>query len=170
MVLSSKVDSWGKYLRCSPLWSNIATPRPIIIISICAEHRLELQNTVMLGWKIWYRVIMIHNCLFCSHYSMWNESFRIVLILFQPCNNPACLYLHSIGADEDSFGKDEVAAVHTRYHVTCSTFFLFSLPHVIFLFSAFVRSVLKGKIYIFLHLDEQVHASSNKLQFLVTDI
>ncbi|KAL1532793.1 RING-type E3 ubiquitin transferase [Salvia divinorum] len=34
-----------------------------------------------------------------------------------PCNNPACLYLHSIGADEDSFGKDEVAAVHTRSRV-----------------------------------------------------
>ncbi|KAK4430847.1 putative general negative regulator of transcription C16 [Sesamum alatum] len=34
-----------------------------------------------------------------------------------PCNNPTCLYLHSIGADEDSFGKDEVAAVHTRNRV-----------------------------------------------------
>ncbi|KAL3820086.1 hypothetical protein ACJIZ3_005991 [Penstemon smallii] len=34
-----------------------------------------------------------------------------------PCNNAACLYLHSIGADEDSFGKDEVAAVHTRSRV-----------------------------------------------------
>ncbi|KAL3649775.1 hypothetical protein CASFOL_006178 [Castilleja foliolosa] len=34
-----------------------------------------------------------------------------------PCNNPACLYLHSIGADDDSFGKDEVAAVHTRSRV-----------------------------------------------------
>ncbi|XP_073297475.1 uncharacterized protein [Primulina huaijiensis] len=34
-----------------------------------------------------------------------------------PCNNPTCLYLHSIGADEDSFGKDEVAAVHTRSRV-----------------------------------------------------
>ncbi|KAK4436040.1 putative general negative regulator of transcription C16 [Sesamum alatum] len=34
-----------------------------------------------------------------------------------PCNNPACLYLHSIGSDEDSFGKDEVAAVHTRSRV-----------------------------------------------------
>ncbi|KAL0289714.1 UNVERIFIED_CONTAM: General negative regulator of transcription subunit [Sesamum calycinum] len=34
-----------------------------------------------------------------------------------PCNNHACLYLHSIGADEDSFGKDEVAAVHTRSRV-----------------------------------------------------
>ncbi|KAL0291185.1 UNVERIFIED_CONTAM: General negative regulator of transcription subunit [Sesamum calycinum] len=41
-----------------------------------------------------------------------------------PCNNHACLYLHSIGADEDSFGKDEVAAVHTRY---LRTTFLFSL-------------------------------------------
>ncbi|XP_011077033.1 uncharacterized protein LOC105161135 [Sesamum indicum] len=34
-----------------------------------------------------------------------------------PCNNPACLYLHSIGANEDSFGKYEVAAVHTRSRV-----------------------------------------------------
>lgn len=34
-----------------------------------------------------------------------------------PCNNPACLYLHTIGAEEDSFGKDEVAAVHTRNRV-----------------------------------------------------
>ncbi|XAR56108.1 hypothetical protein NMG60_11036440 [Bertholletia excelsa] len=34
-----------------------------------------------------------------------------------PCNNPACLYLHSIGAEEDSFGKDEEAAVHTRNRV-----------------------------------------------------
>ncbi|KAI3520059.1 hypothetical protein L1887_09280 [Cichorium endivia] len=34
-----------------------------------------------------------------------------------PCNNPACLYLHSIGAEEDSFGKDEIAAVHTRNRV-----------------------------------------------------
>ncbi|KAI3459024.1 hypothetical protein Pfo_015687 [Paulownia fortunei] len=34
-----------------------------------------------------------------------------------PCNNPACLYLHSLGADDDSFGKDEVAAVHTRSRV-----------------------------------------------------
>ncbi|GJU77072.1 putative zinc finger, RING/FYVE/PHD-type containing protein [Tanacetum coccineum] len=33
------------------------------------------------------------------------------------CNNPACLYLHTMGADEDSFGKDEVAAVHTRNRV-----------------------------------------------------
>ncbi|XP_024991457.1 uncharacterized protein LOC112525527 isoform X1 [Cynara cardunculus var. scolymus] len=34
-----------------------------------------------------------------------------------PCNNPACLYLHTVGAEEDSFGKDEVAAVHTRNRV-----------------------------------------------------
>ncbi|KAI3705169.1 hypothetical protein L1987_75402 [Smallanthus sonchifolius] len=34
-----------------------------------------------------------------------------------PCNNVACLYLHSIGAEEDSFGKDETAAVHTRNRV-----------------------------------------------------
>ncbi|XP_055810145.1 uncharacterized protein LOC129880151 isoform X2 [Solanum dulcamara] len=34
-----------------------------------------------------------------------------------PCNNPSCLYLHSLGADEDSFGKDEVAAIHTRSRV-----------------------------------------------------
>ncbi|KAL3523409.1 hypothetical protein ACH5RR_016243 [Cinchona calisaya] len=34
-----------------------------------------------------------------------------------PCNNPTCLYLHNIGADEDSFGKDELAAVHTRTRV-----------------------------------------------------
>ncbi|EPS71252.1 hypothetical protein M569_03506, partial [Genlisea aurea] len=34
-----------------------------------------------------------------------------------PCNNPSCLYLHNLGADEDSFGKDEVAAVHTRNRV-----------------------------------------------------
>ncbi|GER42535.1 RNA binding (RRM/RBD/RNP motifs) family protein [Striga asiatica] len=33
------------------------------------------------------------------------------------CNNPACLYLHAIGSDEDSFGKDEVAAVQTRSRV-----------------------------------------------------
>ncbi|PWA39996.1 nucleotide-binding alpha-beta plait domain, Zinc finger, RING/FYVE/PHD-type [Artemisia annua] len=37
--------------------------------------------------------------------------------LRQPCNNVACLYLHSIGAEEDSFGKDEIAAVHTRNRV-----------------------------------------------------
>ncbi|XP_076893578.1 uncharacterized protein LOC143545608 [Bidens hawaiensis] len=34
-----------------------------------------------------------------------------------PCNNPVCLYLHTIGAEEDSFGKDEAAAVHTRNRV-----------------------------------------------------
>lgn len=34
----------------------------------------------------------------------------------QPCNNITCLYLHNIGAEEDSFGKDEIAAVHTRYY------------------------------------------------------
>ncbi|XP_052205945.1 uncharacterized protein LOC127810473 [Diospyros lotus] len=34
-----------------------------------------------------------------------------------PCTNPTCLYLHSIGAEEDSFGKDEEAAVHTRNRV-----------------------------------------------------
>ncbi|XP_059309131.1 uncharacterized protein LOC132060223 isoform X1 [Lycium ferocissimum] len=34
-----------------------------------------------------------------------------------PCSNPSCLYLHSIGADEDSFGKDDVAAIHTRNRV-----------------------------------------------------
>ncbi|KAL6565342.1 hypothetical protein OROGR_002293 [Orobanche gracilis] len=34
-----------------------------------------------------------------------------------PCNNPACLYLHIIGSEEDSFGKDEVAAVQTRSRV-----------------------------------------------------
>ncbi|XP_057476784.1 uncharacterized protein LOC130764511 isoform X2 [Actinidia eriantha] len=34
-----------------------------------------------------------------------------------PCINSACLYLHSIGADEDSFSKDEEAAVHTRNRV-----------------------------------------------------
>ncbi|XP_042001087.1 putative general negative regulator of transcription C16C9.04c isoform X2 [Salvia splendens] len=33
------------------------------------------------------------------------------------CNNPACLYLHSIGPDEDSFGKDEDAAEYTRSRV-----------------------------------------------------
>ncbi|XP_071686105.1 uncharacterized protein [Rutidosis leptorrhynchoides] len=33
------------------------------------------------------------------------------------CDNPACLYLHTLGAEEDSFGKDEVAAVHTRNRV-----------------------------------------------------
>lgn len=37
------------------------------------------------------------------------------VLFFQPCNNPACLYLHNFGAEEDSFGKDETAAVHTRY-------------------------------------------------------
>ncbi|XP_076900103.1 uncharacterized protein LOC143554134 [Bidens hawaiensis] len=34
-----------------------------------------------------------------------------------PCNNVACLYLHNIGAEEDSLGKDETAAVHTRNRV-----------------------------------------------------
>ncbi|KAL6545304.1 hypothetical protein OROGR_009178 [Orobanche gracilis] len=34
-----------------------------------------------------------------------------------PCNNPACLYLHIIGSENDSFGKDEVAAVQTRSRV-----------------------------------------------------
>nr|XP_043613069.1 uncharacterized protein LOC122585034 isoform X2 [Erigeron canadensis] len=34
-----------------------------------------------------------------------------------PCNNPSCLYLHTLGAEEDSFGRDEVAAVHTRNRV-----------------------------------------------------
>ncbi|KAK4356084.1 hypothetical protein RND71_025055 [Anisodus tanguticus] len=34
-----------------------------------------------------------------------------------PCSNPSCLYLHSLGADEDSFGKDEAAAIHTRSRV-----------------------------------------------------
>lgn len=34
-----------------------------------------------------------------------------------PCTNPACLYLHKIGADEDSFSKDEEAALHTRNRV-----------------------------------------------------
>ncbi|KAI7980253.1 CCR4-NOT transcription complex subunit 4 [Camellia lanceoleosa] len=34
-----------------------------------------------------------------------------------PCTNPTCLYLHSIGAEEDSFSKDEEAAVHTRNRV-----------------------------------------------------
>ncbi|VFQ64751.1 unnamed protein product [Cuscuta campestris] len=34
-----------------------------------------------------------------------------------PCNNTSCLYLHSLGADEDSFGKDETAAIHTRNRV-----------------------------------------------------
>ncbi|KAA8539366.1 hypothetical protein F0562_026058 [Nyssa sinensis] len=34
-----------------------------------------------------------------------------------PCTNPACLYLHNFGAEEDSFSKDEVAAVHTRNRV-----------------------------------------------------
>lgn len=33
------------------------------------------------------------------------------------CNNPACLYLHTVGPEEDSFGKDEMAAVHTRNRV-----------------------------------------------------
>ncbi|XP_017249385.2 uncharacterized protein LOC108220200 isoform X3 [Daucus carota subsp. sativus] len=34
-----------------------------------------------------------------------------------PCNNSACLYLHTLGAEEDTFGRDEVAAVHTRSRV-----------------------------------------------------
>ncbi|KAK2979344.1 hypothetical protein RJ640_013308 [Escallonia rubra] len=34
-----------------------------------------------------------------------------------PCNNAGCLYLHTVGAEEDSFGKEEVAAVHTRTRV-----------------------------------------------------
>ncbi|XP_047330025.1 uncharacterized protein LOC124933635 [Impatiens glandulifera] len=34
-----------------------------------------------------------------------------------PCTNPACLYLHKIGAEEDSFSKDEEAALHTRNRV-----------------------------------------------------
>ncbi|XP_059666135.1 uncharacterized protein LOC132311967 [Cornus florida] len=34
-----------------------------------------------------------------------------------PCTNPTCLYLHNIGAEEDSFSKDDVAAVHTRNRV-----------------------------------------------------
>ncbi|GJR53873.1 putative alpha/beta hydrolase [Tanacetum coccineum] len=40
-----------------------------------------------------------------------------ILFAGQSCNNPACLYLHTMGADEDSFGKDEVVAVHTRNRV-----------------------------------------------------
>ncbi|XP_015073961.1 uncharacterized protein LOC107018096 isoform X4 [Solanum pennellii] len=38
-------------------------------------------------------------------------------VQYMPCNNLSCLYLHSLGADEDSFGKDEVAAIHTRSRV-----------------------------------------------------
>lgn len=40
----------------------------------------------------------------------------------QPCNNPSCLYLHNMGAEEDSFGKDEAAAVHTRYYMLMFNF------------------------------------------------
>ncbi|GAA0141773.1 ubiquitin-protein ligase [Lithospermum erythrorhizon] len=34
-----------------------------------------------------------------------------------PCNNPGCLYLHRFGTEEDSFHKDEEAAVQTRNRV-----------------------------------------------------
>ncbi|XP_042001088.1 putative general negative regulator of transcription C16C9.04c isoform X3 [Salvia splendens] len=42
------------------------------------------------------------------------------------CNNPACLYLHSIGPDEDSFGKDEDAAEYTRMELM-----VLELAHVV---------------------------------------
>ncbi|XP_077214478.1 uncharacterized protein LOC143849357 [Tasmannia lanceolata] len=34
-----------------------------------------------------------------------------------PCNNPDCLYLHDIGAQEDSFTKDEILSAFTRSRV-----------------------------------------------------
>lgn len=48
----------------------------------------------------------------------------MVFLLVQPCTNAACLYLHSIGAEEDSFSKDEEAAVHTRYYMHTEVSFL----------------------------------------------
>ncbi|XP_077232977.1 uncharacterized protein LOC143874086 isoform X2 [Tasmannia lanceolata] len=34
-----------------------------------------------------------------------------------PCGNPDCLYLHDIGAQEDSFTKDEIISAYTRSRV-----------------------------------------------------
>jgi CCR4-NOT transcription complex subunit 4 len=31
-----------------------------------------------------------------------------------PCSNAECLYLHEIGAQEDSFSKDETISAHMR--------------------------------------------------------
>lgn len=52
---------------------------------------------------------------------------RMVFLLVQPCTNAACLYLHSIGAEEDSFSKDEEAAVHTRYYIHAEVLSLSSI-------------------------------------------
>lgn len=49
------------------------------------------------------------------------------VLFFQPCNNPACLYLHNVGAEEDSFGKDEIAAVHTRYKCQSCQFLVYCI-------------------------------------------
>lgn len=63
---------------------------------------------------------------------------------FQVCNYPACFYLHSIGPDEDSFGKDEDAAEYTRYHL----YKLFSFLWVVFQHFSCVGSVSFDKNFL----------------------
>lgn len=58
-----------------------------------------------------------------------------VVFLSQPCNNPSCLYLHSIGDEKDSFGKDEVAAVHTRFYLHNFVFILLTSNLMLVTFS-----------------------------------
>ncbi|GFZ14823.1 RNA binding (RRM/RBD/RNP motifs) family protein [Actinidia rufa] len=53
----------------------------------------------------------------CSVASFGTAKYCHAWLRNMPCINSACLYLHSIGADEDSFSKDEEAAVHTRNRV-----------------------------------------------------
>ncbi|THG23681.1 hypothetical protein TEA_023043 [Camellia sinensis var. sinensis] len=53
----------------------------------------------------------------CSVASFGTAKYCHAWLRNMPCTNPTCLYLHSIGAEEDSFSKDEEAAVHTRNRV-----------------------------------------------------
>lgn len=84
-----------------------------------AELHLELLNIAMHGWETWYVHIFSQSCVECMIFQkLKDRSVDCVVLLIQPCNNPSCLYLHTMGADEDSFGKDEAAAVHTRYQIS----------------------------------------------------
>lgn len=72
-----------------------------------------------------------------------------VKLMFQPCTNPDCLYLHEVGSQEDSFTKDEIISAYTR----CGNHFAFKIAVVLL-----VLDFSKGCLFCFVFVFEiEIH-------------
>ncbi|KAI8031756.1 putative general negative regulator of transcription C16C9.04c [Camellia lanceoleosa] len=138
----------------------------ILLITIDLMLALELKvfDSVLLIYYLLKRggghSVYSINTWFCSaRASFGTAKYCHAWLRNMPCTNLACLFLHSIGAEEDSLGKDEEAAVHTRIlafllvvklnkELSCSTMVHFALPdtaHATGAFSSHVTCSVSSK-------------------------